>query len=272
MGNKQSQSQTSKVLNDILNKSLTNINQDVVNRNINSCNIRQTVNSANYGNIKCGRNFNATNELSSLCNMTNIFKTKSEADIKSLLKQAVSSSMSQSSDAVQGFASNIGAKQDQDSKTEVNNILSNIIDNNISMQTINECITSSNPDQFVGYINYNNIETGGDCNFSNKAQVQSLSSCLTDTIMKAAADNSAVAEAITKTDQQQKAKQSGISELIDSIFSGMTTPFIISGIVLLFIIIGAVIYLLSPAGQEATKKLADAGAEKIKSSPMPLPV
>lgn len=266
MGNEQSQSQTSKVLNDVLNKSLTTINQDVINRNINSCNIRQTINSANYGNIKCGGNFTVQNELTSLCSMTNIFKTKSEADIKSLLKQAVDTSMSQKSEAVQGFAANIGSKQNQDSKTEVNNILSNIIDNNISMQTINECITSSNPDQFLGYINYNNIDVGGDCNFTNKAQVQSLSSCLTDTIMKAAADNSAVAEAVTKTDQAQKAEQKGISELVSAIFSGLTTPFIISGVVLLFIIIGAVIFLLSPAGQDATKSLSEAGAEKIKSS------
>jgi hypothetical protein len=64
--------------------------------------------------------------------------------------------------------------------------------------------------------------------------------------------------------QTSKAEGEGLGGLIAAFFAGLTGIWGIIAVVAVVLIIGAVIFLLSPAGQESTVKLANAGASKIK--------
>ena len=93
-------------------------------------------------------------------------------------------------------------------------------------------------------------------NVTAKGVADALTKALTDTIT----------ENTTSTSVKQSAKQEtqGLNDLVDSIFKGLTGIWGIIGCVVCVLILGALAFLLSPAGQEASVKLANAGASKIK--------
>jgi type IV secretory pathway VirB2 component (pilin) len=64
--------------------------------------------------------------------------------------------------------------------------------------------------------------------------------------------------------QKSKAKSEGLAGLLKAIFDGLTGIWGIIAAVACVLICGALIFLLSPAGQESSVKLANAGASKIK--------
>jgi hypothetical protein len=76
---------------------------------------------------------------------------------------------------------------------------------------------------------------------------------------------SVIAENTTDTAVKQSAKQEtqGLNDLVDSVFKGLTGIWGIIAAILCVICCGALIFMLSPAGQNATRTAANAGAARM---------
>lgn len=83
---------------------------------------------------------------------------------------------------------------------------------------------------------------------------------VSDAITKALFSDSTVNSAVQTGSQTASQQTQGLNDLVDSIFKGLTSIWGIIALVLCFICCGAVIFLLSPAGQKATTTAANAGA------------
>lgn len=269
MGNSQSQSTSTDTFTSVLNKNVTNLCQTVVNKNSTRCNIQQTIDFTNLGNLSCDGDLTISNKATALCRMDAIFKSQNENDIKNILKTAIDSSLDSTNKATQGFLSGILTDQSQSNIQNIKNELNNIIENNISQSTINECYSESNPDQYIKFVNNKNIKAKN-CNFGNDVQVQVMATCLTDAIIKNAQSNSALSDLTNKTVTSSDVSQKGLNDLVADFFAGIggvinsaSLPFILVGIALICgvsILVGAV--LLSPAGQDSLKQVTEAGINK----------
>ena len=256
----QTQTTSMKSVTDVLNQSTTNILQKTINESSASCNIKQTIDFQNYGNIKCKGNLNIGNNATALCEMSSVFQNKSSTDIQNVMKTALSQTMSSNNQMVQGFLGGL-SQQNQSTNTDIENRLRNVIENTITNEVVNTCLAESNPDQFIRAINYKNIDVGGNCNFTNETQVKVLANCFTDVVLNSSLAASQFSDVDVKAAVESAATQKGADDTIKAFIDGIAGPIkvIIIAIVIVIVIavIGVAYVALSPAGQESITKLSE---------------
>ena len=198
-------------------------------------------------------------------------------DLTAKLKADASTAIDNAASQKNGFLAPSVANS-ASATTNVKNTVTNIIENTMSSKTVQDIFAHANNQNQADFsgLYYEcdpQYKSPGACNADNaegcdlvvdqniKATV--VAKGVADALTKALA--STIAENTVTSDVKQSATQenAGIAEAISAWFAGIG---MIGGIIALVVcvaIIGAVIFLLSPAGQESTVKLANAGASKI---------
>lgn len=182
------------------------------------------------------------------------------SELSTQLQTTLDAAVDQSTEMVNGLAAATGGNA-QNTSTDIKNIIRQSITNNINRTTINQVAASSFNEQTMTL----NI---GACQYSPINATQGIvSNVIAQNILtkisRDIASSNLVASASASATQTTSMKNKGLDDLVKAIFDGLTGIWGIIAVVACVLIIGAVIFLLSPAGQEASVTLADAGAKKI---------
>ena len=206
-------------------------------------------------------NINASQKITSTQTTTGELSPTDMKDLRNKIKAAADASIDQQAQAKSGMFQTAPATSENISNYK--NTVENKIENTVTdtqLQEISNSVFNKNTKKV----------TLGECTDDSKLDFSQdiVSQLVTEGVMKAVTQ--AVAGAETEVSQKlgikqtSKAEGEGLGGLIAAFFAGLTGIWGIIAVVAVVLIIGAVIFLLSPAGQESTVKLANAGASKIK--------
>jgi hypothetical protein len=162
--------------------------------------------------------------------------------------------------------------------SDLKTTVTNVIDNTMKSSTVQSIFANAQNKNFADFSDLyyecdSAFKTPGSCNAKDSTGCDFV----VDQNIKSKVVAKGVADAITKAltativantsdtalKQSATQKNAGISELVDSVFKGLTGIWGIIALVACVLIIGAVAFLLSPAGQEASVKMANAGAKRM---------
>lgn len=161
-------------------------------------------------------------------------------------------------------AGNLQFGDDQNVKQEINMAIENIVETTITTENLSEVIANA------VNIQENVMNIGGDLDcqgeqitlgqdISAKLVTKAVMTSLTDALIENKTTNKLVADA----GASQKTENKGLADIIGTIFAGMTGPLIASAVVVCIIMVAVTLFLLSPAGQNSTRTMANAGAKKL---------
>lgn len=203
--------------------------------------------------------------------------TQNIQDLTTKLKNDASTAIDNAAKQSNGFIAPAVANS-ASATTNLKTTVTNIIDNTMSSKTVQDIFAnaSNKNDGDFSDLYYEcdpAYKTRGSCNASDsagcdfvvdqniksKVVAKGIADAITKALASTIADNTVVAD-VKQTSTQENA---GVSELVDSIFKGLTGIYGIIACVICVIILGALAFLLSPAGQSGANKLASAGAARM---------
>jgi hypothetical protein len=165
-------------------------------------------------------------------------------------------------------AGNMQFGDKQNVKQETNMAIENIVDTTITTENLSEVISNA------VNIQENVMNIGGDLDCQGEQMVlgQDISAKLiTKAVMGALTDalieNKTTSKLTATSDAKQKTENKGLADIVGTFFEGITGPIkyalIACVIMICVVIIGLTLFLLSPAGQNSTRTIANAGAKKL---------
>lgn len=265
-----SQSVTVSSVMNVINSNITSTIISMKNTSSTSCDINQNI------SVTCKRckyrncNMSSINKATSNCNSSSIFTNNNTANMLTSINQAIDNSTNTNQKSVQDFLST--SVSDQNTNISMATHIKNIVAKNFTSDMLNICQTKSK-------INQNNVLEmedmdvdcgGGNIDWGNDAQLMVMSSCISKQLTSIISNDDLVQKAINSTTAGQSSEQKGLGDLItgflDSLSGPMKYALITVAIVIVVAIIGVVIFLTSSGGQEMTKTLSAAAADKIKKS------
>src|SRR6056300_1867165 len=184
------------------------------------------------------------------------------------IKNAVTNEMQAAVQAQIEKATEMGNLQFGDKQNvnqEVTLEIQNIVENTIVTETINEAIAEQVAIQ-------NNRVVFRDCkdsdlDFSQNVTAKVAAKVITTALQDAIASSEVMNQLSAAADASQKSENKGLSDLVSSIFEGLTGPIkyaMIACVVCCCLLVLVMVVLgLSPAGQSATKNLGKAGANRL---------
>lgn len=161
-------------------------------------------------------------------------------------------------------AANMQFGDKQNVKQETNMAIENIVDTTITTENLSEVISNA------VNIQDNVMNIGGDLDCQGEKMVlgQDISAKLvTKAVMGALTDalieNKTTNKLTATSDSEQKTENKGLADIIGTIFAGLTGPLIAVVVCVCIIMLAVTLFLLSPAGQNSTRTMANAGAKKL---------
>jgi hypothetical protein len=146
--------------------------------------------------------------------------------------------------------------------------IENIVDTTITTENLSEVISNA------VNIQENVMNIGGDLDcqgeqitlgqdISAKLVTKAVMASLTDALIENKTTNTLVAD----LGATQKTENKGLADIVGTFFEGITGPIkyalIACVLMICVVIIGLTLFLLSPAGQNSTRTIANAGAKKL---------
>ena len=245
------------------NVDLTTINS-AVNDFISSKSNKVTASGINLNDMELviGRtsghcNINASQKITSTQTTTGELSPSDMKDLRSKIKEAADASIDQQAQAKSGFFQTAPATSENISnyKNTVENKINNTV-TDTQIQDISNSVFNKNTKKV----------TLGECTDDSKLDFSQdiVSQLVTEGIMKGVSKAVAGAESEVATKlgikSSSESKGSGLEDVIASIFAGLTGIWGIIALILCVVCCGVLIFMLSPAGQEATTTAANAGA------------
>jgi hypothetical protein len=146
--------------------------------------------------------------------------------------------------------------------------IQNIVENTIKTVNENESVTESvvvqGGDLIIdGY----DCREGGDINWSQDVHAQVIAEAVTTALTGAIASSEVMNQLSAAAGADLKSENKGLSDLVGTLFEGLTGPakyaIIASVVCCCLLVIMLVVIGLSPAGQSATANLGKAGASRL---------
>ena len=239
MGSAQSSSVKQTV--EVLNKSVTNM----VTTNTNIASARNS--NANSFTVKIGEkgdisdcNFKFGQKINAKQAVKVMAKFQSEADLQTKMKTALKNSVDQSSSSTQAaLATSLNC---QNSKQEINQKVSNLVETNIKNETLNQV------NGFLDNLNNGTLEilgkwscakSGGVIEINQDIVSDQLVELLSDALIGNKITNETDTSASADSKQKQKSDQKGV---IDALGGLMTGPLMIIALIIVVGIIGVFIF------------------------------
>jgi hypothetical protein len=252
-----SQSSSVKQTVEVLNKSMTNL----VTSSTNSASAKNT--NSNSFKISIGEkgdiqncNFNLTQKINAKQAVKVMAKFSSEADLQTQMKAALKNSVDQSSQSTQAaLATSIGV---QNSKQEINQKISNIVETNITNETFNEV------NGFLDNLNSGELEikgkwscakTGGAIVINQDIVSEQIVELLSDAMIgnKITTSTDTATEAVSK--QVLKSEQKGVIDAISGLVSSAAFA-ILAPIIAIVIIIAILMFVFKGSISKIAEKKA----------------
>lgn len=268
MGGNQSKSSVQQV-NEFFNKQ-TNSFMSSVSQNVSAtASARQSINLSDAQFTGC--RVNASQGATTNITASGTLKTQNVQDLKTKLQNDAKTAIDNAAAQKSGFLAPSIANS-ASATTDLKNKVTNIIENTMSSTTVQNILAQATNNQ--------NINAGKmvatcdpkyrlpgeyDFNFDQNILQSVTAKGIADAITNALSDTIATATTDTAVKQTAKQETQGVNDLVDSVFKGLTGIWGIIACVICVIIIGAVAFLLSPAGQNATRTAANAGASMAKA-------
>ena len=202
-------------------------------------------------------NIDATQKITSTQTTTGELSPSDMKDLRSKIKEATDTSIDQQAKAKSGMFQTAPATSENISnyKNTVENKINNTV-TDTQIQDISNSVFNKNTKKV----------TLGECTDDSKLDFSQdiVSQLVTEGIMKGVTKAVAGAEADVSQKlgikSSSESKGSGLEDVIASIFAGLTSIYGIIGIIVVCICLAVLAFALSPAGQDATKTAAKAGA------------
>ena len=165
-------------------------------------------------------------------------------------------------------AGNLQFGDKQNVKQEINMAIENIVETTITTDNLSEVISNA------VNIQENVMNIGGDLDcqgeqitlgqdISAKLVTKAVMTSLTDALL----ENKTTNQFVANLDASQKTENKGLADIVGTFFEGITGPIkyalIACVLMICVVIIGLTLFLLSPAGQNSTRTIANAGAKKL---------
>jgi len=258
------QSAQLKQTTEVLNKSVTNI----VNTNTTKANATQS--NTNRYSIELGegselncKEINLNQKIQSDQKLKVQAKISNVSDLKTMLKSAVDNATQQNNASANGFLTT--AFNNQKSNTEINNILKNEIENNITTENLTEC------NAVIDNLNEGKLTLKKNakinCDVFRSPQeiaTNQLVECYADAIQQALMQNENIASAVNKSTQSNKSENKGAAELVNAVM-GPYAMIIIAVIVALVIFIPLIIFAFKSGGSsESVSPVETAAAQYLR--------
>jgi len=206
--------------------------------------------------IKASQSVSSSVECESEFNPETIIDMKDE--IANDLKQAAATEIEAKTEM---FAT---ASSKTDISTTIDVEIQNIVDTQITTENINKVAAESIniQDGKIQIVNcYDSID------FEQSISAQVVAKAVTKSLTKAIQDSKVINDVVNDLKSSAKSSSGGLAGLIDSLANMFTGPMkyaIIASVICVCVIMLAVtLFLLSPAGQNSTRTIANAGAKKL---------
>lgn len=211
--------------------------------------------------------FNATQKIKSETQTDAAMATETilamKNEITSEMQAGASAAIEKSTEA-----GNMQFGDKQNVKQETNMAIENIVDTTITTENLSEVISNA------VNIQDNVMNIGGDLDcqgekmvlgqdISAKLVTKAVMGALTDALIENKTTNGLTAD----LGAEQKTENKGLADIIGTIFEGLTGPIkyaiIACVLCVCIIVIAGAMFALSPAGQNASRTMANAGAKKL---------
>lgn len=213
------------IVNESTNESINNLfqrdqtNQSLVSENV----IRQLIRTQDITSKgECqGIDIGTANIDSKLTYVANVTSSMA-ADIKSSLATTISSKLRQSQKIMKEMGANWGSVDNQEQDLHLRNIVTNIVENNITQETLNDQIAdfvnTITQDIKVGDIVCESGKiTVGAANITLEAQVDFMAKNITNQIM----NNNLTQSILNDVKQEQTVEQKGLAGLVSAFLKGL---------------------------------------------------
>ena len=209
-------------------------------------------------------------KLNQMINAETQSSSEFSADTITEIKNAITTEMKASADAAMEKSTQLGdlssllSDSDQNIQQTVNMEIENIVENTITTENLNktvaEQVSIQNGELIIdGY----DCREGGQIDVSQNITAKLAADAVTGAITKAASENKVLAALAADASGSTSSKGGGFAELVDSIGAALSGPFMYIAICVVVMIIAALIFLLSPAGQNSSRTMSTAAARRI---------
>jgi hypothetical protein len=268
MGGNQSKSSVQQT-NEFFNKQ-TNSFMSSVSQNVSAtAGARQSVNLADTNFTGC--RVNVSQGAQTTLTASGTLKSQNVQDLKTKLQNDAKTAIDNAASQKSGFLAPSIANS-ASATTDLKNKVTNIIENTMSSSTVQNIVANAQNNQSINagklvatcdpkYRLPGEYDFNFDQNILQSVTAKGIADALTNALSDTITQNT------TDTAVKQTAKQEtqGVNDLVDSVFKGMTGIWAIIACIVCIIIVGAAAFLLSPAGQDATRTAANAGASMAKA-------
>ena len=163
-----------------------------------------------------------------------------------------------------GDLTSLLSDSNQDIQQSVNMEIENVVENTITTENLNKTIAEQVSIQggrliIDGY----DCREGGQIDWNQNITAKLSADAVTKSLTKAVSQNKVLNTLAASADASSTSTGGGFAELVDSIGAALSGPFMYIAICVVVLIIGAVIFLLSPAGQNSSRTLSTAAARRI---------
>ena len=273
MGGNQSKSavqQTNEFFNKQTNSFMSSTSQNVSA----TAGARQSINLADTSFTGC--RVNASQGATTTLTAAGTLRTENLQDLKTKLQNDAKTAIDNAAAQKSGFLAPSVANS-ASATTDLKNKVTNIIENTMKSSTVQNIFANANNIQNLAAPNLKYVcdpayRTPGPCSSKDQSGCDFVAdqNIVSNVTAKGVADaltkalTSVITENTTDTTVKSKSTQEtqGLNDLVDSIFKGLTGIWGIIACILCVICCGVLAFMLSPAGQNATKTAANAGAAR----------
>lgn len=229
----------------------------IIKGNVIGCNIKtaQTIDAKMTSTVQA-----ATSEIVSMAN-----------DIQNMLEQSASSNMGMLTEL--GSLSDVIGKSNQNIEQTIKTAVRTTVEQNITTENLTQVMNEQiniNQQRLIFGGNLICPEGKGGLDLSQDITAQLSAEVVSEVLTQKLLENKVVNDLATKAEADVKQENTGFASIIDSIGEGISGIIgaygnIVYACVALLCVacIGLVVFMMSPAGQQATQNLSKAAAKKI---------
>jgi hypothetical protein len=262
---KSSVQQTNEFFNKQTNSFMSSVSQNVSA----TAGARQSVNLADTNFTGC--RVNVSQGAQTTLTASGTLKSQNVQDLKTKLQNDAKTAIDNAAAQKSGFLAPSVANS-ASATTDLKNKVTNIIENTMSSSTVQNIVANAQNNQSINAGKMvatcdpkYRLPGEYDFNFDQNILQSVTAKGIADALTNALSDTIATATTDTAVKQTAKQETQGVNDLVDSVFKGMTGIWAIIAVICCVIICGALIFLMSPAGQDATRTAANAGAGMAKA-------
>ena len=256
MGSSQSSSSLASTMTDI-SENVFKMVSDTRNSSSAICDNNQTIKIDYTGSTWTNCPMNIKNVAVVDCKLTASFSGNNSNDLKTLINQAIDQSSNSSNSTVQNFLS-MSMSNTSDNKA-MSTYMKNLVDREFTLNSTNSCVSKLINNQNIVLDMKNSVhDCGGQPqDISNDAQLKAFTDCISSQLNNLISSDTLIQQSAQQSDQTNSTIQKGIGDALATVFGSIAGPimYVLLGVLVLFCcaVSAALIFLLSPAGQDASR-------------------